>query len=219
MRLEDGVPGRVVHETEACAWLERAAVLPADHALVTSLPDSSELRLSFEGWERWFVDTAALVCRAAAPESVAIFFQTDIKREGRWVDKSFLVQLGARAAGAHLLWHKIVCRAPAGVITPGRPAYAHLLCFSQALRLGPEQSCADVLPGLGKMTWARAMGLAACEATCRFLLAHTRCRTIVDPFCGVGSMLAVANAHGLDAIGVERSPKRAARARTLSLAP
>ena len=79
------------------AFLQRGA-LPADHALVTSLPDSSELSLSFEAWQRWFTDTAALVCSAAAPESVAIFFQTDVKREGAWVDKAFLIQLGARAA-------------------------------------------------------------------------------------------------------------------------
>jgi tRNA G10 N-methylase Trm11 len=39
--------------------------------------------------------------------------------------------------------------------------------------------------------------------------------TIVDPFCGMGSVLAVANAHGLAAIGVEKSRRRAARARKL----
>jgi hypothetical protein len=126
------------------------------------------------------------------------------------------LQLGARAAGVQLLWHKVVCRAPAGTTTFGRPGYAHLLCFSRALRLQPSQSLPDVLPGLGEMTWPRAMGRAACELTCRFLLEHTGCRTVVDPFCGVGSMLAVANAHGLDAVGVERSPKRAALARTLT---
>jgi tRNA G10 N-methylase Trm11 len=65
------------------------------------------------------------------------------------------------------------------------------------------------------MTWARAMPLEACAAVARFLLAHTRCRTVVDPFCGLGSMLAVANAHGLDAIGVELSRQRAERARAL----
>ncbi|MEI8255492.1 MAG: SAM-dependent methyltransferase, partial [Deltaproteobacteria bacterium] len=43
------------------------------------------------------------------------------------------------------------------------------------------------------------------------------CRTVLDPFCGIGSMLAVANAHGMDAVGVELSAKRAARARTLTL--
>ena len=69
--------------------------LPADHAVVTSLPDCSELSLPFERWQSWFTQTAALVCRATPPEAVSIFFQTDIKREGQWVDKSFLVQLGA----------------------------------------------------------------------------------------------------------------------------
>jgi hypothetical protein len=213
--MESVMPSRIVHQTDAVAWLQ-GSQLPADHALVTSLPDSSELSMSFEQWESWFAQTAELVCRSAAPEAVAIFFQTDVKREGLWVDKSFLVQQGARAAGARLLFHKIVCRAPAGVTTFGRPAYAHLLAFSQALRLSPAQSSADVLPTLGKMSWARAMGSDACNATCRFLLEHTACRTVVAPFCGVGSMLAAANAHGMDAIGVERSPKRAARARTLT---
>jgi hypothetical protein len=210
------VPTRIVHHGDGVAWLEREP-LTADHALVTSLPDSSELRLSFDEWQRWFTETASLVCRAAAPEAVAVFFQTDVKREGHWIDKAFLVQLGARQAGVHLLWHKIVCRAPAGVTTFGRPAYAHLLCFSRALQLDPRRSTPDVVPRLGEMAWSRAMGVAACEATCRFLLDHTRCRTVVDPFCGIGSMLAVANARGLDAVGVELSKKRAERARTLKL--
>jgi hypothetical protein len=187
---------------------------------VTSLPDVSELgQLGFEGWRRWFVDTVALACRQVADEAVAIFFQTDIKREGSWVDKGHLAHSGADAAGARLLWHKVVCRAPAGTITFGRPSYAHLLCFSRGLRLEPGQSSADVIPRLGEMPWRRAMGVEACAAAARFLLAHTRCRTVVDPFCGVGTMLAVANHHGLDAIGVELSAKRAARARALVLGP
>lgn len=210
---------RIVHQGDGVAWLE-GATLPADHALVTSLPDLSELpRLGPEGWRRWFVDTAALACRRLADDAVAIFFQTDVKRDGVWIDKGFLVQLGAEAAGSQLLWHKIVCRAPAGTTTFGRPAYAHLLAFSRRLRLTHAQSSADVVARLGAMPWARAMGTEACEATCRFLLAHTTCRTVVDPFCGLGTMLAVANAHGMDAIGVELSAKRAARARLLQLTP
>jgi tRNA G10 N-methylase Trm11 len=42
-------------------------------------------------------------------------------------------------------------------------------------------------------------------------------RTVVDPFCGHGSVLAAANAHGLSAIGVELSRRRAAKARTLEV--
>jgi hypothetical protein len=208
---------RVVHCGDGLAWL-RDNPLPADHSIITSLPDSSELSsLSFEQWRAWFSDTSALICRSLSPGAAAIFFQTDVKREGAWVDKAYLVQRGAEAAGSAQLWHKVVCRAPAGTATFGRPAYAHLLCFSRELRLEPKHSTADVLPRLGEMTWARAMGVEACVAACRFLATHAGCRTVVDPFCGLGSALAVANALGLDALGVELSRKRSERARTLQV--
>lgn len=209
---------RTVHAGDGLAFLARP--LPADHAVVTSLPDVSELpALGAGGWRGWFEEAAERACRAVADDAVAIFYQTDVKAAGRWVDKAYLVQRAAERAGSGLLWHKIVCRVPPGTTTYGRPAFAHLLCFSRALTLAPGRSSPDVLPALGEMTWARAMGRAACEAIAAFLLAHTRCRTVVDPFCGLGTMLAAANAAGLDAIGVERSPKRAERARRLVLAP
>jgi hypothetical protein len=212
------LPSRIVHHQDGVAWLANTT-LPADHAVVTSLPDVSEVPgRDLDAWRAWFVNTAELACRRVADDSVAIFFQTDIKHEGRWIDKGHLVHCGAERAGASLLWHRIVCRAPAGTVTFGRPAYAHLSCFSRGLRLEPRQSSADVIPTLGKMTWPRAMGVSACEATCRFLQAHTGCRTVVDPFCGLGTMLAVANAYGFDAIGVELSAKRAAKARELVIA-
>jgi hypothetical protein len=207
-----------VHCTDGVAWLAAQRFGP-EVAVVTSLPDSSEVpALGFEGWRRWFSDTAALICRQLAPDGVAVFFQTDVKRDGRWVDKGYLITRGAEAAGAHCLWHKVVCRAPAGVTTFGRPAWAHLQCFSRELRLDKGQSSADVLPRLGEMPWARAMGVEACEAVAKFLLAHTRTRTVVDPFCGVGTMLAVANRYGLDAVGVELSARRAEKARQLIIA-
>lgn len=206
---------RVVHATEGVAWLSQAA-LTSDHAVVTSMPDSSEMRLEFDAWRTWFIETSALVCKVLADDAVAIFFQTDVKRDGRWVDKGFLVQQGAQQAGTHLLWHKIVSRAPAGTATRGRPSYAHLLCFSRNLRLDPKQATPDVLPRLGQMVWPRGMGFAACEASAQFILDATACRTVVDPFCGMGTMLAVANAYDLNAIGIELSSKRAEQARNLT---
>ena len=44
-------------------------------------------------------------------------------------------------------------------------------------------------------------------------------RTVVDPFCGEGMVLAVANAMGCDAIGVELNGKRADKARALQIDP
>ncbi len=202
----------VIHEGDGVAFLGQGR-WPEDHALVTSLPDHSELpELGVEGWRRWFVDTVALACRALADEAVGIFYQTDVKHDGRWIDKGHLVLCGADTAGSHALWHKIVCRVPPGTTSFGRPAYAHLLCVSRTRRLLPGASTPDVLPETGAMTWSRAMGAAACDAAVRFV-ASVGARVVVDPFCGRGSALVVAVAHGLDAVGVERSRKRAAMAR------
>ncbi|HVP66000.1 MAG TPA: SAM-dependent methyltransferase [Anaeromyxobacteraceae bacterium] len=216
LRSPDAAPYREVVVGDGVAWLD-GRHLAADHAVVTSLPDVSELEeLGLEGWRRWFVKAVTLACRALADEAVAVFFQTDVKRDGAWIDKAHLVLCGAEDAGSRLLWHRIACRVPPGVTTYGRPSYSHLLCVSRELRIGPGQSAPDVLPRLGEMTWARAMGREACAAVARFLVDHTGCRTVVDPFCGMGSMLAVANEFGLAAVGVERSARRAHRARTLS---
>ena len=148
-------PPRTVHCADALQWLG-ANPLAAGHALLTSLPDSTELRaLPLPRWRDWFVTAAERVAAAAPPRSAAIFFQTDVHRDGHQVDKAFLVQQGALAAGVRLLWHKIVCRAPAGTVTPGRPGYAHLLCFSRELGADPAHATADVLPDLGPMAWQR----------------------------------------------------------------
>ena len=61
----------------------------------------------------------------------------------------------------------------------------------------------------GEMTWAKAMGLKACVVAVRYVKKFVPgCDLIVDPFCGKGSILAVANEFGLDSLGVEISTKR-----------
>ena len=207
------VPARTVLQGDGVAYLSRGQ-LPDDYSIFTSLPDHSELpTLGVAGWRTWFIETVALACRALADDAVAVFYQTDVKHDGRWIDKGHLVMLGADAAGNHLLWHKVVCRVAPNTTTFGRPAYAHLLAVSRTRRLSPSASTPDVLPSLGEMSWSRAMGSAACDVAIAFI-ASTGARTVIDPFCGQGTALAAANAHGLDAIGVELSRRRAAKART-----
>jgi hypothetical protein len=209
-------PLRTVHQGDGVLWAAERAWAPHE-TIVTSLPDVSETQFSFDDWRAWFIETSRLLCERVHPDSLVVFYQTDIKHEGAWIDKGYLVSRGAELAQAHTVFHKIVCRAPAGVVTFGRPAYAHLLAFSRHLRLTKGQSSADVLPKMGEMTWPRAMGLDACHAVARFLAAHTQTKTVVDPFCGIGTMLAVANDFGFDALGAELSKKHAERARTLKL--
>lgn len=202
------------------AWLTDNAAEPLD-AVVTSLPDVSELPHlgpGLDGWKRWFVDTAARLLAWTAPGMPCLFFQSDIRHHGQWVDKSYLVQQAAERVGAVLVFHKVVCRHAPGTLTQGRPSYSHLLAFSRGAPLIPKKPSADVLPDAGEMPWSRAMGTRACAAACKFLLDETNARRVVDPFCGKGTVLAVANALGLDALGVELSGKRCRAARKLDAA-
>jgi hypothetical protein len=208
---------RQVYREDALPWLRERSPLDGC-SLITSLPDVSSFpELDLAGWQRWFVDAAELVLRAAPEQGVAIFYQTDIKRDGVWVDKSYLCHRAAECEGSALLWHKIACRKPAGEPSFGRPAYSHLLCYSRALRPAAAPAYPDVLVSVGAMTWSQAMGIDACRFACSYILTHTQTRTIVDPFCGYGTVLAVANNLGLDAIGVELNAKRARKSQTLQL--
>ncbi|MFT7537734.1 MAG: hypothetical protein ACI85K_003695, partial [Hyphomicrobiaceae bacterium] len=129
--------------------------------------------------------------------------------------KSFLLQQAAERSRSALIWHKTVLRAPIGTTTNARPGYAHLLCFAPKLRSHDGNATADVLPQLGSMAWPRAMGNDVATFAISWLRDHAAARTIVAPFCGTGTALAVANKLGLHAIGIERSKSRAAKARLL----
>lgn len=210
-------PDREVFCQDAVTWLQQQETLTGC-SLVGSLPDISEFpQLSLAEWKEWFISTAGLLFSRCPDDGVTIFYQSDIKHQGTWVDKGYLCQRAAEIAGHELLWHKIACRSPAGMPTFGRPAYTHLLCFSKKLRAEVSQSTADVLPDLGDKTWMRGMGLEACLMIAKFISEQTPSQTMVNPFCGEGSMLAAANSYKLNAIGIERSQKRAEKARHISL--
>lgn len=181
----------------------------------------------------------------------AIFYQTDGRSsgiDGGWLDKGFLCTLGARAAGAVMVWHRIVCAGRPFQIRNGRPAFARLVCFSRSHRC--SASGVDVLPQRGFMSYAGAAGEAACSAAVQYVrLAHLsrparaqatkddaavmaqtaaleaaalsveafapidaesdeRVPLVFDPFCGHGTVLALANAWGMDSFGIELNRNR-----------
>jgi hypothetical protein len=207
------MPSRTVHCADALTWL-RSQPSFAGCSFITSLPDVSELpELGLAKWQGWFHDAATLVLSSAPNDAAVIFYQSDIHRDGRWIDKGYLCSRAAADLGIATLFHKIACKDPPGTSRAGRAAYAHLLGFSKGLRLDESRPLPDVLPDAGATTWTRGMGLGACRLACRFVLEQTNHRTIIDPFCGRGSVLAVANEMGLDAIGVEVNARRAREAR------
>lgn len=208
---------RKVFCEDAITWLNSNETLMGC-SVIASLPDISEFQqFTLDQWKSWFTETAQLILSRCPDDGVAIFYQTDIKVDGRWVDKSYLCQKAAEKEGHQLIWHKIICRGPAGTITFGRPAYSHILCFSKGVKADLSKSTADVIPLMGDKTWERGMGFEACVMIAKFIASQTSTRTVVHPFCGEGGMLAIANFEGLSAVGIERSPKRAEKARTLTV--
>jgi hypothetical protein len=206
---------RTVHHADALVWLERVGRLRGS-SVITSLPDVSELPgLGFARWRSWFEDAAVLVMNAVADEGVAIFFQSDVRHAGLWVDKGHLVARAAERARMHHLFHWIVCRVPPGTVAASRASYSHLVGYARMPRPPRGKGVPDVLPDAGFMPGTKAMGVRACMAACQFVLDETATRQVVDPFCGWGTVLAVANAIGLDALGVDLSARMCRRARNL----
>jgi hypothetical protein len=211
------VATRIVHNADAMVWLQAQGKL-VGASIVTSLPDVSELpHLGLDAWRRWFEDAAALVMECTSDQGVAIFFQSDIKHGGFWIDKGALVSRAAERARMSCLFHKIVCRKPPGSSSFGRATYAHMLGFARGQPRRQKQERVDVLPDGGFQPGTKSMGVHACLDACRFVKAETTTRTVVDPFCGWGTVLAVANALGLDAVGVDIAPRMCRRASKLQI--
>ncbi len=209
-------PGRDVQCADAIPWMLACGRIP-EACAVTSLPDVSEVNLTLPAWREWFMSAVRLVIDAVPDDSAALFFQSDIKRNGAWIDKGAMVVHAAEDAGARVLFHKIICRCPPDALTYGRPGYTHLIAVSRVMDCPEVLPLPDVISDPGRQPWVRAMGIRAAAHAVRFARDQVGAKLIFDPFCGVGTVLAVANALGLEALGVEKSRKRCEQARVLTV--
>lgn len=210
------VPSREIHCAEAMAWMHARGKIEGA-SVVTSLPDVSEVGQALPAWRAWFLGAVTATLDFVPETSAALFFQSDIKHDGVWIDKGGMVIRAAEDAGARVLFHKIVCRRPPGMLTMGRPGFTHLIAVSRAMRCPEVLPIPDIIVDAGRAPWVRAMGIRAAAHAVRFARDQVGARVVVDPFCGVGTVPAVANALGLDAIGVELARKRAEQSRVLTV--
>lgn len=228
---------------DAIEWLKRPGSVPASAAIFTSLPDASEVKEfapTLADWEAWFFEAVRSVLHALPLGAIAIFYQTDIRvPEVGQVSKAFVVlRAAATVPGCKLQWHKIVHFG--NVDQPSHSSlvvkFTHLLSFrkedgdveaGKVAGRGQFPGVADwggMIPDVvdrGQKPWGiknamRCMGAGATMSVLKAI--HRRLPqvdTIVDPFCGAGTVLAIANHLGLHAIGVDLSPKRVKQAKVL----
>lgn len=215
--MECAGPTRTVVQSDVLEWLARTP-LDARHAVVASLPDYGELpERAVAPWKSWFARVADAIFAAAHPSSPLVFYQSDVRHAGAWIDKGYLVQQAAERAGAALLLHRVVCRHPAGTIARARATWSHLLLFSKRLRCSRRFSYADVLPDGGPRVWVKGLGLVTCEEIVRMIRQESDCDTLVHLFAGKGLLLEVAREHGLHAVGVDLSRRQCRQAERFSL--
>lgn len=171
---------------------------------------------TLQGYLDFFRRAATLCLRAVKPTGYVIFLQTDRKYKG-WIDKSAVLSEEAAKQEMRMIWHKIALRTEVGKADLYRPTYSHMVCYSTAGKIGVPT--ANVVHR-GPVTYPNAFGVDAVRHVLTFVQrtwSSRRGPVIVDPFVGSGTVVAVANALGMNAIGIDLDANQCKLARTSSI--
>ena len=194
---------------DAFDWLESGE----ECSIVTSPPLAHEMGWEMDAW-RAFYRKALAACFGSLGEGCpAVIYSTDQKHQGRWLSSFGLMLEVAQEEGIGLLWHKVVLRREPGRVDIHRPGFSHLAAFGwDAAR--PGKATPDCIRR-GAAAYPNGMGLIPARLACEF--AGRPGLPLVDPFCGMGTVPAVAEALGFEAIGIDIDPAQCEAARKLIL--
>jgi hypothetical protein len=209
------VSREVIH-SDALYWLRNQTVIAN---VVTGICDMDDMdsgkKMSHEEYLKFFQTAARLIMEKVDPEGYVIFIQTSRKYQRSLIDKSFLLSKIAEQVGLKMIWHKIVLQREVDARDLYRPTYSHMLCYSKRGTTGAATP--DVIP-VSKKLYKNGTPIEAAVRAIRFIKAHTGSEPIiVDPFVGRGTVLAVANALGMSAIGIDMDERQVEYARRLKL--
>ena len=200
---------RKVYCQDALKWLTKNL---ENECIITSMPEMDEMAMKIKEYEVFFRFSARLCLSSIKDDGYCIFLQTDRKHHG-WVDKGYWITDEARELGFHTVWKKIVLNKDVGRSDLFRPTYSTMLCFTKKGAIG--SLFPDVIYS-GEKTYSNAFGVDAVSLSVEYVK-DQGIKEIVDPFCGSGTTLAIANNFGLDAIGVEIDKKMCEIARKLNI--
>lgn len=203
------MPSRQVFCQDSLTWLPKNG---GNSCIITSMPEMEEVDMNIKEYEVFFRAAAQACFEAVKDDGYCIFLQTDRKYHG-WVDKGYWITDVSRELGFHTVWKKIAITKEVGKADLFRPTYSTMLCFTKKGKVG--KLFPDVIDS-GEKTYTHAFGLNA-VALCVAYVKDQGIKKVVDPFCGSGTTLAVANEMGLDAIGVDIAKKYCEMARKLKI--
>lgn len=187
-------PSREVFVENGLAWL---ATTQERGAIVTALAVGEPV----DRWEAWLAQVVAVALGVGNP---AIFYLEDWRTRGYVISSAErALHVARHVAGVPLVWHAIARK---------RKGFAHILAFG----IGLPPQAGQVLED-GNVIEDDGPGLVAVRAMVE--LAKRHAELVIDPFCGAGTVLAVAGALGLRSIGVDTRADLVAKAKALKLEP
>lgn len=196
---------------DALEWLGGQEL---DAIVFTSLPDAAELDMDVGEWVGWYRGALQALGQAIVGAGPLLLYQTDRREGGRLVSKAGLAIEVLAGAGMVLRRHVVCLARPVGTVDRYRPTYTHLLAFAR--------TNGSVAPGAdtvwrGEQVYPNGIGLVAAWHGIKMARGPEwrDVQLVVDPFCGRGTILAMAEALGMDALGVDIDPAQCERARQL----
>jgi hypothetical protein len=198
---------------DATEWLRQNRDVGS---VITSLPDMEEIgQTNSELYLNWFRDAAKQCFKSASRGHPIIFYQTDRLIDGRRLSKFNALMTAANSLnGYELVWHKIVLRRDAGKTDLRRPGYSHLICFGDH-KVRPGRPTPDVMHA-GKLLYPNGTSVTAATTALQTALRHGT--TVTDPFCGRGTIPALAEPMGFEKIiGVDIDRQQVEAAKALRL--
>lgn len=201
---------RQVFVDDANVWLKNNKGILA---IITSLPDMEEVGLEYEQWVAWVKTTCDNLASSLDDDGIIVFYQTDRKYDGQIIDKKSLITNCFTSKGYKNIYNKIALKQAPDTINLFRPTFTNLFGFSMNTKSG--KATPDVF-NAGTMIYKNAMGYDACKNAISFI--HSKIDDvdcIVDPFCGMGSVLKISNDLGFKSVGVDILESQVILARNL----
>lgn len=198
---------REIIVADAVKWLEEQTACSIPN-VVTGICDMDEIGATLPEYLRFFKQVANLIFSRMNPGGYAVFIQTDRKYQREWIDKSALLSECARENGFKMVWHKIQLLREVDGTDLYRPTYSHMLCYTVNGTSGA--AFPDVLP-VSRRLYKNGTPIEAARRSLLFIKQYNKKSTkVVDPFVGRGTIPAIANALGMDAVGIDIDPSQVA---------
>lgn len=202
---------RIVICNDALETLDSFDLEPAN--IFTGMPDNTEMKLDYKQYGEYRKKILKNIFELGK-DNILVFTQTDKKATsmGIWYDKISSIYEAANEFKVKLIFHKIGLYHNEDTF----PDYQHYICFSNIINTNTNINNSVMLAG-DKLYKNGTPFNIIMNALMLFKNNNSNNNNVLDPFCGRGTNLALANLIGMNAIGIDIDPVQCEYSRNLNI--